>query len=67
MLSKEEKAFETLFVRLLTYAYCGYFKTIKPHGRDGEMRCDGYRASDYTVFQCYAPDRTAGRAMCAKI
>lgn len=61
------KAFEVLFARIMGFAFPGDFQAIKPYGSAGDLKCDGYRASDQTVFQCYAPDRMVARATIAKI
>ncbi len=36
-------------------AYPGDFVAVRPHGRLGDLKCDGYQASTGTVFQCYGP------------
>ena len=50
------KAFEALFSRVMAHAFAGDFQPVRPYGAQGDLKCDGFRASDGTVFQCYAPD-----------
>lgn len=66
-LREKGKAFETLFARIMSHAFPGDFEAVRPYGRNGDLKCDGYRASDGTVFQCYAPDSIHLRALLAKI
>lgn len=61
------KAFETLFARIMAHAYPGDFQPVRPYGRFGDLKCDGFRASDGTVFQCYAPDDMKVNPLLAKI
>lgn len=61
------KAFETLFSRILAHAFPGDFKPVRPYGPKGDLKCDGFRSSDGTVFQCYAPDTTKLPELLAKI
>lgn len=49
------KEFENLFSRIMGHAFMGDFQATQPYGNKGDLKCDGYRASDKTVFQCYAP------------
>lgn len=61
------KAFETLFARVMAHAYPGDFQPVRPYGPKGDLKCDGFRASDGTVFQSYAPDRMKLADVLAKI
>ncbi len=61
------KAFEALFARIMSSAFPGDFQAIQPYGSAGDLKCDGYRLSDQTVFQCYAPDRIVASRTIAKI
>ena len=54
-LSQKGKAFEDLFSRIMGHAFLGDFQAVRPYGSRGDLKCDGYRVSDRTVFQCYAP------------
>jgi hypothetical protein len=55
-LRERGKAFENLFARIMAHAFPGDFRPVRPYGSKGDLKCDGFRASDGTVFQCYAPD-----------
>ena len=40
---------------------------MRPYGPKGDLKCDGFRPSDGTVFQSYAPDSTKLAELLAKI
>ena len=61
------KAFETLFARIMAHAFPGDFQPVRPYGAKGDLKCDGFRASDGTVFQCYAPDAMKLESLLAKV
>jgi hypothetical protein len=54
-LRRKGKAFEDLFARIMGHAFPADFQAVRPYGKRGDLKCDGYRASDRVVFQCYAP------------
>ena len=54
-LERKGTAFEGLFSRIMAHADPGDFEPVRPYGPLGDLKCDGYRASDKTVFQCYGP------------
>ena len=49
------------------HAFTGDFISVRPYGNKGDLKCDGYRASDKTVFQCYAPRTTKLDKLQAKV
>jgi hypothetical protein len=49
-------AFQDLFSEVMENAYPGDFMRVRPHGRLGDFKCDGYLPSQKTVFQVYGPD-----------
>ena len=51
-------SFETFFARAMAHGFPGDFEPVRPYGPKGDLKCDGYRPSDGTVFQSYAPDST---------
>ena len=57
-LREKGKAFETLFSRVMAHGFSGDFQPVRPYGSKGDMKCDGFRQNDGTVFQCYAPEST---------
>ena len=61
------KAFEEFFARVMSHGYAGNFEPVRPYGSQGDLKCDGFRSSDGTVFQCYAPDSTKISEFLAKI
>lgn len=66
-LRSKGKAFEILFSRIMAHAFPGNFVPVRPYGPKGDLKCDGFRSSDGTVFQCYAPDTTRLADLLAKI
>ena len=66
-LRERGKAFESLFARIMAHAFPGDFQPVRPYGPKGDLKCDGFRASDGTVFQSYAPDSTKLAELLAKI
>ena len=61
------KEFEAFFARIMAHAFPSDFEPVRPYGRRGDLKCDGFRVSDGTVFQCYAPDTTRVDAVLDKI
>lgn len=55
-LRNKGKAFEIFFSRVMSHGFNGDFVPVKPYGPKGDLKCDGFRVSDGTVFQSYAPD-----------
>lgn len=66
-LRQKGKAFESFFARVMAHAFAGDFEPVRPYGPNGDLKCDGYRPSDGTVYQCYAPDSTKLANLLAKI
>ena len=66
-LRERGKAFETLFARIMAHAFPGDFQPVRPYGPKGDLKCDGFRSSDGTVFQCYAPDVMNLKPLLAKV
>ncbi|PWC36599.1 ABC-three component system protein [Azospirillum sp. TSO35-2] len=66
-LREKGKAFETLFARIMGHGFVGDFEQVRPYGPKGDLKCDGFRPSDGTVFQSYAPDTMKLDALLAKI
>ena len=55
-LLKRATEFQTWFAHVMAHAFPGDFEPVRPYGLQGDLKCDGFRRSDGTVFQCYAPD-----------
>ena len=66
-LESRGQAFEDLFSRIMGHAFTGDFQAVRPYGNKGDLKCDGYRVSDKTVFQCYAPKATKLDKLQAKV
>ncbi len=66
-LSEKGKAFEHLFARVMAHGFPGNFEPVRPYGSRGDLKCDGFRPSDGTVFQAYAPESAKLAALLAKI
>jgi hypothetical protein len=48
-------AFQDFFVKIAGHTYGADFEEVRPYGNLGDLKCDGYRRSTKSVFQCYAP------------
>jgi hypothetical protein len=66
-LREKGKAFESFFARVMSHGFTGNFEPVRPYGAKGDLKCDGFRSSDGTVFQSYAPDSTKLADLLAKI
>lgn len=66
-LSKRGTEFQDWFARLAGHRFGADFDPVRPYGNQGDMKCDGFRISTGTVFQCYAPDSMQQSALIEKI
>ena len=66
-LREKGKAFESFFARVMAHGFAGDFEAVRPYGLKGDLKCDGFRPSDGTVFQSYAPDSIKLADMLTKI
>lgn len=66
-LREKGKAFESFFARVMAHGFTGDFEPVRPYGPKGDLKCDGFRPSNGTVFQSYAPDSTKLVDLLAKI
>jgi hypothetical protein len=48
-------AFQAFFEQIMQ-KHDSSFIAVKPAGRDGDWKCDGFSSGSGTVYQCYAPD-----------
>lgn len=67
LLSHTGQAFEDFFVQAGTAIWEGDFVPWRPQGPLGDFKCDGYRSSNRTVFQCHAPENPEPSRIVAKI
>jgi hypothetical protein len=66
-LREKGKAFEAFFSRVMAHGFAGDFQPVRPYGPKGDLKCDGFRTSDGTVFQVYAPDAIKLSVLLSKI
>ncbi len=52
--------FERLFVEVMSSANPG-FRSPKPHGKEGDWKCDGYDSTTGRFYQVYAPEKPSER------
>ena len=64
---KRAMEFDSWFSRIMAHAFPEDFEPVRPYGRQGDFKCDGFRRSDGTVFQCYAPDKMKLAVLVKKI
>ena len=43
------------------------FQKVKPYGKKGDLKCDGYHESLRRVYQVYAPEKMNEKKTIAKI
>lgn len=55
----DKQSFEDLFTKVMSAKY-KEFKQVKPQGRYGDGKCDGFRATDGAFYQVYAPENLSG-------
>ncbi len=53
--------FQRWFGKLAGHTYPGDFAQIRPYGKRGDRKCDGWRPSSRTAFQCYVPQTDQAR------
>lgn len=67
MLDKKGGEFEKFFTAAAIELWGDDFEPWKPQGRLGDFKCDGYRISTKTVFQCNAPEQFVAHTVASKI
>lgn len=60
-------AFQDLFAEVMQNAWPKDFQKVKPYGKNGDKKCDGYLASQKAVFQCYGPQTMKEVVLIAKV
>ena len=59
---RKGSAFQTFFEGIM-HKHDATFISVKPSGREGDWKCDGFSSGSGTVYQCYSPEGlTAARA-----
>lgn len=66
-LEKRGTEFQDWFVKLAGYAWGDDFEEVRPYGNVGDWKCDGWRISTGSVFQCYAPRDMSASEATAKV
>lgn len=67
LLEKKGTAFESFFSEAAIAMWGDDFEPWKPQGNVGDYKCDGYRISAGTVFQCHAPEQPNASRIAGKI
>src|SRR3954447_26984606 len=67
ILSHLADEFQALFVKVGLALWGADFEPIRPEGRRGDKKCDGYHRTNKEVFQCYAPRRMENSVLKRKI
>lgn len=60
------KAFQDFFEQIMQKADAS-FLMIKPMGKEGDWKADGYSMDTATLYQCYAPEEMTGAKAAKKI
>lgn len=55
----DKQTFENYFTKIMRH-HNKDFKQVKPHGRYGDGKCDGFIDSTGTYYQVYAPEKIEG-------
>lgn len=66
LLSRTGLSFQDLFEQIMK-KHDPSFLTVKPMGREGDWKCDGFSLNSGTVFQCYAPETLTGAEAARKV
>lgn len=66
-LKKKATEFQNFFAIIMEKAYPGDFQRIKPWGRSGDEKNDGYLKSKRVLFQVYAPNEMKAKETIKKI
>ena len=61
------QAFQDLFSKIMELKYPGAFVRIRPWGRSGDQKNDGWLVDEGVIFQVYAPNELRERDTLAKI
>ncbi len=59
-------AFQTFFEQIMQ-KHDDSFISVKPAGKEGDWKCDGFSSTSGTVYQCYAPDSMKIAKAAAKV
>src|SRR5579864_3399995 len=65
--SKHGTEFQDFFSSIMEHGYPADFQRVKPYGKQGDKKCDGYHQSVKRVYQVYAPEKMNSAETNAKI
>lgn len=60
LLSSDKQAYEDLFTKVMEL-YDSDFRPVKPHGKEGDQKCDGFNKIKGQYYQVYAPEDLIGK------
>jgi len=66
LLSSDKQTFEDLFTKVMQL-YDKNFRPVKPHGKEGDKKCDGFNKVTGQYYQAYAPEDLSGKEKIAQI
>jgi hypothetical protein len=65
--SKFGAEFQDFFACIMERGYPSDFQKVKPYGKQGDKKCDGYHQSVKRVYQVYAPEKMSVKETNSKI
>lgn len=65
LLSSDKQTFEDLFTKVMQL-YDKNFQPVKPHGKEGDQKCDGFNKMTGQYYQAYAPENLSGKEKITK-
>lgn len=65
--SRVETEFQNFFASIMELRYPTDFQKVKPYGKFGDRKCDGFHRSQKRVYQVYAPEKMQVTRTNAKI
>ena len=65
--SKYASEFQDFFTSIMERGYPSDFQKVKPYGKQGDKKCDGYHQSLKRVYQVYAPEKMNSTETTTKI
>lgn len=65
LLSSDKQTFEDLFTKVMQL-YNKNFQPVKPQGKEGDKKCDGFNKETGQYYQAYAPEDLSGKEKTAQ-
>lgn len=66
-MAKRGEEFQNWFAEIAGHAYGVGFEAVRPYGKKGDLKCDGFMPHEGIVFQCYAPYSMTESKLISKI